>query len=279
MSIDILDTGTKIYLYTPPGIAFQDGASYGQLNLGAIGSELAGQDAAGILKKLENVTMGDVAKGAKTAVGNAYEQIASSTGAIIAGILNESKANRLVMNGSLASAKEMYSYGTKQVMNPYSNTAFNSSQVRSYQFTFKMIASSAQDSRMIRSMVDEIRQAMYPKENGKFILAYPSRFRVKFWTGSSAAGGDRESEYIPAIYDCYVTSLQTTYNATSNVYFEDGSPSEVDISISLQETKVLTANDIAKLEKNKVKSSDQADAQKKTEGAMANIKKGVMGGL
>lgn len=277
MSIDILDDGTKIYLYTPPGLSFQDGASYGQLNLGAIGAELAGSDATTMLEKLKGMSTGDMINSTITAAQNTVE---NATGSIIAGILNQSKAVQgLNMNGSLASAKEIYSYGAKKVLNPYSTTAFNSSQARSYQFAFKFIASNAKESMMIRDMLADIRSAMYPKENGKLILKYPSRFRIKFFTGASAAGGDRESEYIPAMYDCYMTNLQVTYNTTSNVYFEDGSPAEVDVSLSFQETKVLTANDIDELDSVKVRSIAQKENFVKTTNAVDRIKKGIMGGL
>ena len=45
---------------------------------------------------------------------------------------------------------------------------------------------------------------------------------------------------MPRIMESYLVSLSTVYNASSNMYHADGSPSEVDISMTFQETELVT---------------------------------------
>tara|TARA_B110000858_G_scaffold186591_1_gene229932 strand:- start:3046 stop:3357 length:312 start_codon:yes stop_codon:yes gene_type:complete len=40
--------------------------------------------------------------------------------------------------------------------------------------------------------------------------------------------------------ESYLVGFNTVYNASSNMYHADGSPSEVDITLSFQETELIT---------------------------------------
>ena len=49
---------------------------------------------------------------------------------------------------------------------------------------------------------------------------------------------------MPKIFTCHLTSLATTYNATSNIFHADGAPLETDMALSFQEIKALTRQDL-----------------------------------
>ena len=66
------------------------------------------------------------------------------------------------------------------------------------------------------------------------------------WTIKSFNGSERNM-YIPGIYGCYLTGLNSTYNSGTNIFHADGSPIEIDIGLTFQETKVLTRAEIEKL--------------------------------
>lgn len=263
------DKKTIINLFTPQGLSFQDGASYGTINLGSLGG-LVGQDAGAIESRVNsamaNANLGTV----ENAVGSAVDSLKSNLGVAIAALATKAPRT-LAMNGSVSSAKEMISFSQGKILNPYTNAAFTASQIRSYSFTFKMIANSSSESIVIRNIIQALRENMYPESTNEFVLAYPSKFDLSFWTGQSAKGGDHESLDIPKPYECNLTNLSTIYNATSNVWFEDGSPSEVDVSLTFQETRPLTAGDIRTLEKRKVKTSEVDDRVKKLRNQLGGI--------
>jgi hypothetical protein len=45
---------------------------------------------------------------------------------------------------------------------------------------------------------------------------------------------------MPQIMESYLASMNTVYNASSNMYHADGSPSEIDVTLTFTETKALT---------------------------------------
>ena len=51
---------------------------------------------------------------------------------------------------------------------------------------------------------------------------------------------------MPKIRECYLLSLNTTYNATGNAFHTKGQPVEVDIALTFQETKALTRSGLYK---------------------------------
>ena len=58
-----------------------------------------------------------------------------------------------------------------------------------------------------------------------------------------------ENEYLPGIWSCYLTNVGTTFNSSSNMYFSDNAPTEVDLSLTFQETRVLNRNDMMQIKK------------------------------
>jgi len=268
------DKKTIINLFTPQGLSFQDGASYGTVNLGTLGA-LVGDDLAALEAKAQSAINNIGLNTVKQAAGNSIDALKSNAGVAVAALANKAPRN-LAMNGSVSSAKEMISYSQGKILNPYTNAAFNASQIRSYQFSFKMIANNSSESQTIREIIQSLRVNMYPEGDSDFTLAYPSKFDISFWAGSSAAGGDIESRDLPKPFECNLTNLSTVYNATSNIWFEDGSPSEVDVSLTFQETRPLTAGDIRALEKKKVKTSEERRISRRVSEIISG---GGLGGL
>lgn len=82
-----------------------------------------------------------------------------------------------------------------------------------------------------------------PEATGSLSIQYPATFNIEFYKGE-----DR-NVFMPIISTCFLTSLGTTYNATSNIFHADGAPVETDISLAFQETKTLTRQDLYNTEK------------------------------
>jgi hypothetical protein len=109
-----------------------------------------------------------------------------------------------------------------------------------------MIAKSQKEADEIRKIHNKFRAFTYAdsKNNAQNLtLSYPPVWTIKFLDGNK-----NENRYIPKIYSCYCTALDSTYNATANLFHEDGAPIEVDVVITFQETRALTRTDINDME-------------------------------
>lgn len=204
----------QIHLYIPAGIASNDGMNYGSTELGTAGmianAAVAG-DSVGGADILSRVT-----KSAKGGMGG------------IPGI------------GGFASASELKS---GIVVNPYTATTFEGVNVRSFEFAFKLVPTSADESVTANKIENAFRKYMYPKEIGAGSLEYPPTFRIKFMAGGKV------NKYMPRIIDTYLTSMTANYNATGNSFHaNDGktgaAPVEIDLNLTFQEVRPVTRDDL-----------------------------------
>lgn len=234
----------EINFHMPIGISFADGAGYGTMNLGAIGSAVLGGGG-----------VGDFANAAGSAISSAMNNFKNSAGGNWGSAIAASVLANMVPGASFSSATEVFSFAQKSVMNSYTNVTFTGTTPRAYSFTFKLMAVNLAESKAITNIVNTFRRNMYPRELNAFLLKYPSKFEISFFDGAN------EMSHVSKIYETYMTSMNVTYNATSNVFFETedgdedgGAPSEVDVAISFQETRSLSQKDIDNLEKYKIRS-------------------------
>jgi len=214
-----------IWFPCPAGIEINDQASYNTIDLGALGGAL---NAA-----IEAAKAGDGIKGALSNAGKS--------------LINQVKAARAGEIAAIA-AMALPGYGdklqfkAKTILNPNTNTTFTGNTVRSFNFSFKMIARSEAEAKEIQRIHKTFRKYTYADSNGNqqnLTLRYPPVWRIRFLDGQK-----NENKYIPKIYSCYLQGITSTFNSTSPTFHTDGSPLEVDVNISFQETRVLTRFDI-----------------------------------
>ena len=240
-------------LYTPPGISFSDGASYGTMNLGVLGNAIVGQDADALRSKFENISAGDVAKGVGAAVDKSLD-VARNNAAVVAmsaaaATTIGTKLGALGAVAAGASAKELISYNEKTILNPFQVTNFTGNQIRSYTFAFKLKPESKKEADDINEMLHAMRARIYAQtRDGENMLRYPTTFDIMFLLPEDDDNkNSKENPYIPKIMPVYCTNMQVTYNSESSTFYSDGAPSEVDVTLSFQETRALTAHDIENL--------------------------------
>ena len=227
-------TPVSIFLPCPSGISINDGAAYNTIDIGIVS---AGLNAAAT-----------VGKGALAVAGGA------SAKKEISGM-----KNRLVANSSFSEVARMAAnlspvgglgaladFASQEVTNPRTNTAFTGNTIRTFGFTFKLVANSAAESAVARDIHSTFRQMVYAKEVSQLSLSYPPLWTVKFMSGDK--GAKKENPFIPRIHMCYLTSISSTFNSTSNTWRKDQAPLEIDVALQFQEMKVLTQDDIVGLE-------------------------------
>ena len=220
-----------ICLPMPPGVTFGDNMSYSTLDLGIIGtiaSETINQVAN------QNTIAGAVGAGVGGLVGSVVNKAKKLNAAAAASII----ARNIPASGNIA---DVIDFSTKQVIAPNTNSSFQNSGIRQFNFTFKLVSKTKKEAVAIDKIVSNFRRGMYPKGND-VVLAYPATWQIKFNNADAS-----ENKFIPKIYSCYLTSLTSTFNGSTNLFHEDGSPIETDVSASFQETKALTRDDIERL--------------------------------
>ena len=256
-SADATVINKHICLPCPPGIQFTDGAEYTTISMGKIAA-IADITRAGL-----DGYKDDGWKGAgKAALSNAFDQ-AKSGGVGGAAIL----AARALGADKIAQGLE---FGSKTTINPRMNTAFTGNTLRSFSFSFKLIGSSPEEVNTIKQIQQYFQEQVYAQELGgqKVMLKYPNQWRIEFMD----PGTKKELTHVPKIYTTYLTSCSTQVNATGATFRKDMSPLEVDVSLSFQETKVLTRNELANLNNNGDRENNDTANIKKN---MDSLKLGV----
>lgn len=210
------ETDMHIVFPIPQSFQFGDSATYNNTELGFGGSVMLNaareNNVSGALDSVKNQAMAAMPK---------------SLGAL--GHLASAK-----FGGNVAAAG---SIATQTTFNKNIVTEFSGVATRAFSFVFKLITTSVQESNLAKKIVDEFRLGLYPEGNS-LQLRYPPTWYINFQKGG------KEIEYIPKIFETYLTALSTTYNSSMNLFHPDGSPVEIDINLSFMESRALTRGDI-----------------------------------
>lgn len=204
-----------IYLYQPPGFSVSDGANYANFDVGSIrgGLNLLKSAASGQGPNITNADVGAFAMMGKDKLlgGSSTIDKITSAGAINLGIAT----------------------------NPYTRTAYESTNVRTFSFSFKLIAENERESDMAKRIERTFRKFLYPKRAGSVALVYPPLVDIQFYSEGKI------NDYMPKIKPCYLTSLESTFNEGSTAMHKDsGAPLEVNLTIGFQEERVLVRQDL-----------------------------------
>jgi len=204
-----------IFLYQPPGFSVSDGANYANFDVGSIkgGLNLLNSAMSG---KGPNITNADI--GAFAMMGKDKLMGGSST------------IDKITSSGAI-------SMGV--ATNPYTRTAYESTNVRAFSFSFKLIAENERESEMAKLIERTFRKFLYPKRAGSVALVYPPLVDIQFYSEG------RINDYMPKIKPCYITSLESTFNEGSTAFHKDtGAPLEVNLTLGFQEERVLVRQDL-----------------------------------
>lgn len=208
-------------------------AKSGSGTLGNIPGQLQASGAA--LAKLSasmgGGNVGAAIKDALSAIGNTSSADAASASMFLL---------RKFLPDSIAQSVNL---ATGQVLNPRETLAFEGVQLRSHQFNWDLYPSNARDSKRIQEVVNQFKKSVLPVTQdlgvagiAEAFLRYPNICKIYL------IGVD--SEYYMKFKPAMVTSMTVDYAAGGNMgIMQGGRPAGVNISISLQELQIETAND------------------------------------
>ena len=203
---------TDIFLYQPLGIVVSDGATYTNLDMGILGAGLSiAAGSKGQFTEADAVAAGLLSK----------EAVSGITG------LDISKG------GTIGALKKGVA------ANPYTRVAFEGTEVRTFEFNFKLVPESEEETEIAKKIERTFRKFLYPKRAGSIALSYPPLFKIKFFVNG------KESPYMPKIKPAYLTSLGTTFNESTNAMFQGtGAPIEISLALAFQEERQLVRQDL-----------------------------------
>tara|TARA_Y100000385_G_scaffold21827_1_gene21336 strand:+ start:776 stop:2053 length:1278 start_codon:yes stop_codon:yes gene_type:complete len=219
-------------LYFPQSLTFNDDVNYNQVDLGPAG--LSGLAAINNGKSLLNAVGKGISEGVES-IFNLARGTLSSEAAQVAG----ARAAQFIPKEGLRAA---ITTATQTGINPGTRLLFDKPNIRQFSFTFKLIATSAQEASQIEAIIKTFRMEMYPEtiNIGAGIPAgytFPNLFKIEF----NMRGANMK---VPALQYCYLRSAQASYNATSMTFHDDGHPTEVDLTLVFQEYRALSKQDI-----------------------------------
>ena len=201
------DKPISILLPQPPGLSIEDGAAYGVVDLTLIEG---GADAI------------------KSYVGSDFNKADATAGALLGketfqglfGVDTQMLGNAVALNQRVA-------------VNKYQRATYETQNIRTFTFAFKFAAQNSADSSVIIAIENIFRKATYPRKVGGIALQYPPVVEVEFKIGEG------RNYAFPKIFRTQITSFNTTYNQSTNAFYKNGAPIEVDMSITLQEDTQL----------------------------------------
>lgn len=222
-------------------LRFSDNAQYETANLGILGGALEqglrGQNAfAGATRNGQLVSTASalaaaaVAKGAGEVAGALIGKLAAGNAGAVLGVS--------ALGGAFEGLSPGVRSATRIASAPNQRTLFQQVNIRSFAFTFKMIANNAQEAQEIKNIVKFFRQELYPEkialgESGvPLAYKFPNMFEIQV----------RNKNGVNPAFDiqrCYLRDIQTSFNSTASGMYNDGSFVEVDISLAFQEIVAL----------------------------------------
>ena len=217
----------EVSLFVPVALQFNDGVNYNNINLGVIGGDVVGAVAAG--KNLGRAGLEALEKS-----GSSLVQMLTS-GIDLGEQFGQVAAARFTPTQTGKNVAQLVGQATT---NPNTRTLFQNVNTRQFNFTFKMIPTSRQESEAIEAIVKLFRTEMYPE-----LIALNSgyRFPNAFGIHISHKGSDAKFQKVP---DCFLMAVDTVYNSTSGVFHADGYPSEVDMTLRFTEMRQMNKADV-----------------------------------
>jgi len=208
-----------INLYMPQTITFSDGLTYDNAELTGITSAFAAT--VNEFKESKSFTQ---AAGVAVAGGSA--------------LFSDAMRAKTSLGAARAQAAGV-------AINPRAAMLFKAPTFRQLALAFKLIPSNATESNIIRMIINYVRLHAYPQLiAGGASFMFPNLFRISFLR--FGPNGNTNPFIIP-FADAYCTGITTNYNAASPALMQDGAPSEVDLTLNFQETKVLDRKSIMEM--------------------------------
>ena len=231
-------TGGNVSLYLPIAYQVNESLNYDNVNLNASGAATTAGLNAG----------SDVVSSAARGIMEGFDNIGAFFDEGTGGIAARLAAERLARSpaGFLVPEGIRNSIGLvgRVTVNPNIRTAFRGVNIREFSFQFKFLPKSAEESLEVKNIIRLLRRHAYPEEirPGGIPIGYkyPDLFKIRLLSGKE---GEFKNVGTP-IKMAQLRNISTVYNPTTTALHPDGSPTEIDLTLSFAEYKTISRDDI-----------------------------------
>ena len=127
------------------------------------------------------------------------------------------------------------SASSKTSLNPFREVIFESVDFRSFAFKYRFFPKSKQEAQKVKDIIKLFKFHMHPElSKDKLFFIYPSEFQITYYFES------KRNEYFHKMAPCVLESMDVSYGGDQFSAFEDGNPTEVNMSLVFRETEILT---------------------------------------
>jgi len=228
--VSAAESDTHIVFPIPQSMQFGDSASYNSSEIGFAGALAVTAARAGSASAAISETIGALKSSMPKDLASLSQLIAKS-------------------GGLGRDIQEVATVASSTTVNKNLVTEFTGMATRQFSFSFKLVSRSKVESNIIRAIIDTFRLGLYPEGNA-LQLKFPPTWYINFQKGGN------DIEYIPKIFETYLTGMNTSYNPSGNMFHADGSPIDVELQLTFMETRALVKKDIEKLIDNPFRDGD-----------------------
>ena len=233
---------TSFHFPIPQNLSFSDGMDFGTFDNDIITSALTD----GFNKIFDTTSsqdfsaegLGNILNKASELGGDALKYLGdlskSDEGTTLAKMISAKYIDQIEGSSRFAPA---LANSASIAFNPNTTLHFKSPKIRTFTFSFKMVANNSSQAQDITNMLGLFEKYMYPTTQGDFFLTYPEKFNISFYNTNNST---IENSHIPKIEECFLIDMKRTFNESSNIFHGDGSPMDSTLVMTFRETKIKT---------------------------------------
>lgn len=221
-----ISTAISLYIDGPPSVSYS--AKYANSDLGTLAG-LLGQGGAAV---------GDLVKGFYQ---SGFDSDFFSNLGKVGGVGAEGAGALLLQIAKLPSlfgatdVKALASASAKVTTNPFREVLFEMMDFRSFKFKYKFMPRNQAELNSVKSIIHEFKFHMHPElSNNKFFLIYPADFNIVYYFRGA------NNNFVHKIGRCVLTDMNVEYGSGDYTSFQNGEPTEINLTLSFQETEMLT---------------------------------------
>jgi hypothetical protein len=226
----------SVALYLPANVSDKTAATYEGMETGIAGLIAAGGGA--FVRNMRNNDYEAAARslisGTTAIAGETVKRLVGEVGAIATGTDEDT------IRGLAAKA-----FGTAE--NPFIEMLFKQMNLREFSYEFTFSPRNQREAEEVQAIIKLFRFHMAPElmGNNKRYLRLPSTFDIHYMYQHSLESG-HENNFYSKIATCVLSGVDVDYTPGGVKSFQDGSPTQITMGLSFQETELLTKDMINK---------------------------------
>ena len=217
----------SVALYLPPNVQDNTSAGYNDMSTGIVGLVAAGGGAF-----LDAMRRNDYQAAASQLIGGvkaiSQEALRGAAGSFVDALTQT--------EGSADLANKIFGQAT----NPYMEVMFDSMAMREFTYNFTFAPKNAQERDDVQDIIKLFRFHMAPELKGSQhrFLTLPSTFDIHYMYQHSKDYAS-ENNFYSKIATCVLQNVSVDYTPGGVKSFQDGSPTQISMSLSFKETEML----------------------------------------